>query len=152
MKATTRNDLRDGATGLVTLVLIGAILILSTGCAVRHAGHKHGIAKAPKGFGKMWKPGRRCKPLGKVVTKNVAVMVERNCLRNGVTTVGILVLNTANKGKLAASDAAQGVVSVLGFRPTLATVFVGKIKKSVFILSVVTGTNYVRPPGVTGEK
>ena len=143
MKDSTRKDLRDGMTALVTLVVISTILVMvSTGCAaVAHDSHGHAVKSAPKAMAKVWKPGRRCRTLGTEHSKRVAVMVQKDCIKNGVTTVAIVVLDNSNKGKDAAKDAVFMVKRILGFDPVLKAVVVGKDKGKVFMLTVVTGAS-----------
>ena len=61
-------------------------------------------------------------------------------MKNGVTTVSILVLKPQNK-KLAAEEGAQLILRILKFHPTLTILFYGKTKGMPFFLCVVTGSN-----------
>lgn len=122
---------------LMVALTVGNLL---SGCAGNiHANEAPSFktAKPPK---KNWKPGRRCKRIGQAVTSHVAVLVERNCFRAGLTTVNMLVLNKANKGKTAAKHAVQAVTSILGFKPNLKILFYGKTKGKVFFMTAVTGS------------
>jgi len=106
------------------------------GCAISHKTDIGTIAK------KKWKKNPRCKVIGKAHTPNIAVLVERNCLRNGLTTVNMIVLNTSNKGKTAAEDGVKLITKILGFKPVLTILFYGKAKGLPFFLCAVTGTNH----------
>jgi len=119
------------------LMVILVALVLGTGCADMMHKHRH-AAQVKTPVMKDWKPGKRCHVLARVKTANVAVMIERNCLKNGVTTVNMLVLNPEDKGRVAAEDAVRIVTSVLKFKPTLAALFYGKTQGKVFILAAVT--------------
>lgn len=125
----------------LALLLVVALTLgnLLSGCAVNSHAHKAPSFKTARPQ-KNFKPGRRCKQLGKAVTSHVAVLVERNCFRNGLTTVNMLVLNKANKGKVAAEHAVQAVTSILGFKPKLRILFYGKTKGRVFFMTAVTGS------------
>jgi hypothetical protein len=131
--------------GALMMILALATLAMQTmGCAAstgtmhpqvahaEHKGHNH-AAPAPK----PWKKSKRCKTLGKAKTSHVAVLVERNCLRNGLTTVNMVVLNKEREGKVAADHAAQATIAILGFKPTLTLLFMGKLKGKVFYLTAV---------------
>ena len=139
------SDVMDALTvamgvSLATFMTLGCGAAQSQTHGVQHA--HHATMKAPalaRGMTGDWKPGARCKTLGKRMTPNVGVLVERDCLKSGVTTVGIVVFNTTRKGKTAARDSARLVVDILGFKPKLTALFVGRTGKNVFILSVVTG-------------
>jgi hypothetical protein len=145
MKDSTRTALRDGASGLATLFVLGTLLVLasSAGCAAvakdAHVGHHHGGGR--KLAAQAWKPGKRCKTLSKGYSDNVAVIVQKNCIQNGVTSVGMVVLNNEDKGKVAAKDAVGMITATLGFKPILKAVLVGKDKGKVFILAIVTGSD-----------
>ena len=134
-----KRDLLDGMTGLVTLVVIGTVLVMAAGCARVH--EHETVVRGNKAIAKDWKPSKRCKTLGKAVTSHVAVLVERNCLRNGLTTVNMMVLNPEKKGNIkggiAAEHAVQAVTSILGFKPRLAILFYGKTKGKTFFLTAV---------------
>jgi len=104
------------------------------GCSAH--GHQHAV-KTPTV--KDWAPSKRCRTIAKVRTANVAVMVERNCFRNGVTTVGMVTLNNRGNGDVAARDAVILVKNALGFTPRLTALFYGKTHGKLFILAAVTG-------------
>ena len=80
---------------------------------------------------------------GQAMTTHVAVMVEKNCLKNGLTTVNMVVLNPEPKGNVkggvAAEHATQAITAILGFKPVLKIVLYGKKKGKTFFLTVVTG-------------
>lgn len=125
---------------VISMVMVTAFVLSQflVGCAVRKpcatVTHKHPAPKV-----KDWKPSKRCKTLGKAMTTHVAVLVERNCLKNGVTTVNIVVLNKEKKGTVAARHATQAITSILGFKPVLKILFYGKAKGKPFFLTAVTG-------------
>jgi len=109
---------------LTALVLM---VVVFSGCSA-HA-HKHTTkVTAVK--------SHRCRTLGQANTPNASVIIHKNCLRNGVTTVAIVVHNKHN-AKLAARDAVLVIKDMLGFAPTLHTLAVGEDKKTPFILAVV---------------
>ena len=145
MNTVMKRELANGAKGLATLAIIGTLLVLASnaGCAAHvkdaHAGHNHGAGRAQSL--QAWKPGKRCKTLSKGYSKNVAVIIQKNCIQNGVTSVGMVVFNNENEGKVAAKDAVGMVTATLGFKPILKAVLVGKDKGKVFILAVVAGVN-----------
>lgn len=112
------------------------MVAMMSGCALNHKPDIGSIAQ------KKWKKSPRCKVLGKASTRNVAVLVERNCLRNGLTTVNMIVLNTSNKGKDAAEDGVRLITKLLGFKPVLTILFYGKAKGLPFFMCAVTGTNH----------
>ena len=114
------------------ITLLTLIMLMGAGCT-------HQVHQAPLAPRLTSKPSR-CVTIGKAATSNVVVMVERNCLKNGVTTVSILVLKPKNK-KLAAKEGAQLILRILKFRPKLAILFYGKTKGMPFFLTVVTGSN-----------
>lgn len=116
--------------------LVVLFALVGMGCGAHR--HQHSI-KAPTV--KEWAPSKSCRTLAKVRTANVAVMVERNCLRKGVTTVGMITLNNEGNGSVAARDAAVLVKRVLGFTPRLAALFYGKTSGKVFILAAVVGSS-----------
>jgi len=133
-------DARDIVIAALVTCLVGGMIAATSGCAANvHPDHAHTV-KAPKAKAKPWKPGKRCKTIGKAMTSHMAVMVERNCLKNGVTTANIVVLNSEDKGKVAAGHAAQAITSILGFRPQLKILFYGKAKGKTFFMTAVTGT------------
>jgi hypothetical protein len=126
---------------VITSLVLALAFLLSVGCAANmHRDHGH-TAKAPQAKAQDWKPGKRCKTVGKAMTSHMAVMVERNCLKNGVTTANIVVLNSEKKGTVAAGHAAQAITSILGFKPQLKVLFYGKAKGKVFFLTAVTGVS-----------
>lgn len=154
-------DLTDAGrtAGAVALaMMIAAVVVFGVGCAT-HVDHVTGLddtgravqwqrkAFSVRGMqprkAKTWKPGKRCKVLGKALTTHVSVLVEHNCLKNGVTTVNMVVLNSEPKGKVkggvAADHAVQALTSILGFKPKLKILLYGKTKGKVFFLTVVTG-------------
>lgn len=106
------------------------LAVMFTGCA----------AQAPKTTVKPandFRPRARCKVLGKAKTSHVAVMVEKDCFRPGLTTVGIVVLNPEKKGTVAADHAAQAMIAILGFRPALQMIVASKHKRLPFMLAAV---------------
>jgi hypothetical protein len=127
------------ASVVVVVMLLAAMLVYGVGCAGAHQGHGHAVTAASKAMTKAWKPSKRCKVLGKAMTTHVAVLVERNCLKNGVTTVNMVVLNKEKKGTVAARHAGTAITSILGFRPVLKVLFYGKAKGKPFFLTAVTG-------------
>ncbi len=136
--------LRDGATGLVTLLVIGTILVLSaTGCAVTARKHKAHVAAPGFKVARNWKPGKRCKTIGKAITSHVSVLVQRDCLRNGMTTVAMTILNgeakDGVKGGVAGEHGVQAVTAILGYKPKLALLFYGTTKGVHVVLAAVTG-------------
>jgi len=144
MRDSMFSRLLEGTQGLVILGMLWVLLAVATGtgcAAVAHDGHGHQLKAAPMAMANAWKPGKRCKTLSKGYNDNVAVIIQKNCIRNGVTSVGIVVLNNADKGKVAAKDAVGMITATLGFRPILKAVLVGKDKGKVFILAVVTGSD-----------
>jgi hypothetical protein len=127
----------DDPTPLAVLLLgFGLLVFLSLvgGCAAVPA-HKH--VKAPAYF----KVGKRCRTIGKDYNEKVAVLVQKNCVRNGVTTVAMVIFDTRDKGKAAALSAVHMVKRILGFDPVLRALVIGKDKGVPFILSVVTDIN-----------
>jgi len=126
--------------GMMAVVMMYAVVTLfgGTGCAVqaRQSKHTHTVKATPKAKAK---PNARCRVLGKAKTSHMGVVVERNCLKNGVTTATIMVLNREDNGRVAADHAAQAVISILRFRPELALVLSGKAKGYVFYVMAVTG-------------
>lgn len=140
-----KRDLLNGAVRLVALMLVWAVLVMvASGCNA-HATHKH-VSTLTTPMPKNWKPGKRCKTVGKAMTSHVAVLVERNCLKNGLTTVNMIVLNKEKKGNVAAEHAVQAVTSILGFKPVLKILFYGKTKGKVFFMTAVTGVMEVATP------
>ena len=134
-----KRDLLDGMQGLVTLVVIGTVLVMAAGCATVH--EHETVVRGNKAIAKEWKPSKRCKTLGKAVTSHVAVLVARDCLKKGTTTVNMLVLNPEKKGNvkggIAAEHAVQAVTSILGYKPKLQILFYGQTKGKTFFLTVV---------------
>jgi len=122
---------------MVAAVSAVMVFVLSQGCAAQT--HGHTVTASAKAMAKAWKPSKRCKTLGKAMTTHVAVLVERNCLKNGVTTVNMVVLNKEKKGTVAARHATQAITSILGFKPVLKILFYGKAKGKPFFLTAVTG-------------
>ena len=110
------------------VMLLAAMLVYGVGCAGAHQGHGHGLTAPNKALAKAWKPGKRC---------------EKNCLKNGLTTVNMVVLNPEPKGNVkggvAAEHATQAITAILGFKPVLKIVLYGKKKGKTFFLTVVTG-------------
>lgn len=142
MKDSTRTTLQDGVSGLVALVIIGTLLIMATtGCAVSR---KHEATHAQFKPANNWRPGSRCKTVGQARTSHIAVIVQKDCFRAGLTTVGILVLNPEKKGAVAAEHAVQAVIAILGYRPaSLPVIVAGKQGEHTFMLTAVadsTGT------------
>lgn len=138
MKGFLNDPFNTGAivgAATVTLVVIVAAL---TGCAPHAKVHTH-TAKKTTVAKKTWKPGPRCRIIGKAATKNIGVIVERNCMKNGVTTVTMMVLNKAKKGAIAAKDGVTLVTRILGFKPKLAVLFYGNAKGHPFFLCAVIG-------------
>jgi len=135
MDTTKRYD----PTPLAVLLLgFGLLVFLSlvSGCA-KVSKHQHTHAKAPAHF----QVSKRCRTIGKDYNEKVAVLVQKNCVRNGVTTVAMVVFDTRDKGKAAALSAVHMIKRILGFDPVLRTLVVGKDKGTPFILSVITGVN-----------
>lgn len=127
------------------IVGLGVVLavLMTVGCNgihkvhdTTHANHVHPSGLKPLPITTV---RGRCKTLGKSITKNASVLVERNCFRNGVTTVNIVIHNKAHKGKAAAQDSVKAVTRILGFRPKLTILFMGKLKGQLFLMAVVTG-------------
>lgn len=130
---------RYDPTPLAILLLgLGLLVVLSptSGCAPVHT-HKHTHVQTPTHF----KVSPRCRTIGKDYNEKVAVLIQKNCVRNGVTTVAMVIFDTRDKGKAAAVSAVMMVKRILGFDPVLRTLVVGKDKGTPFILSVVTGIN-----------
>jgi hypothetical protein len=117
--------------GMFFGLLIALAAVLTEGCAVNAHHHDHGMPVVT-----VQKP-HRCQRLGQSISRNASVLIERNCFRNGVTTVGIVVHNTRDNGKLAARDSARAIKRILGFHPRLVTLFLGKTSGQVFMLSTV---------------
>jgi len=139
------SDVMDALTVAMGLALA---IVMTLGCGaaqsqthgVQHAHHDGVKAPSlPRGMGKDWTASARCKKLGTRTTPNVGVLVERNCMRPGLTTVGIVVFNNSRNGVTAARDSARLVLDILGFKPKLTILFVGKTGGKVFFLSAVTG-------------
>lgn len=138
MKDSTRAALKDGVSGLLTLFVIGTLLVLGTsGCATAHEQHAHKRSTVKPANN--WRPGARCKQLGKAMTTHVAVLVEKNCLRNGLTTVNMVILNKEKKGTVAGEHAVQAVTSILGFKPKMKILFYGKMKGKLLVMAAVSG-------------
>lgn len=119
--------------GAIFCGLVLALVVLFSGCA---APHQH-IHKQPTM--KPWKPGPRCKIIGQERTSNIAVIIERNCMKNGVTTISMVVLNNKKNGTVAATDGARLIKKILGYKPTMAVLLYGKAKGLPFFLCIVTG-------------
>ena len=113
--------------------LLGAFLLLSSACSSTQAFRTHPMAKTP-----VVKPTSRCKLIGRAKTPNVAVLVERDCLKNGLTTVNIVVLNTAKKGTIAAEDSIKLITNILGFVPHLKLMFYGRVKGYIYYMCAAT--------------
>ena len=112
------------------LVAIFALVAVS-GCAAQQYTPKHTVARSPIAM------SHRCRTLGQATTPNASVIIHKNCIRNGVTTVAIVVYDKHNV-KLAARDAVLVIKDLLGFAPTLQALVVGEDKNTPFILAVVT--------------
>lgn len=108
-------------TALVLMVLV------FSGCA--HT-HKHTTPKVTA------VKSHRCRTLGKAVTPNASVIIHKNCIKNGVTTVAIVV-HSKHRVKEAARDAVLVIKDMLGFAPSLHAIVMGEDKKTPFILAVV---------------
>lgn len=135
MDTTKRYD----PTPLAVLLLGFGLLVFIAmvgGCAGIEA-HQHTHTKAPAHF----KVGKRCRTIGKDWNEKVAVLVQKNCVRNGVTTVAMVIFDTRDKGKAAALSAVHMVKRILGFDPVLRALVITKDKGTPFILSVVTDVN-----------
>jgi len=120
--------------GLFILLLLG-FLVAGGGCG----GKSVSAPKNPLSMKKKeWKPGPRCRLVGALRGKYMNMLIERNCLQNGATTVTVHVNNTAKDGKKAAEEFIQGMRFILGFTPALAPLVITKIKgKPIFIFIVV---------------
>jgi len=81
----------------------------------------------------------RCKTLGKIVGNHSVVLVQKDCLKNGVTTVIIGVFTTNDGGKAAASEATTNMLKILGFTPTLSLLTIVPWKNNPYYIFVVTG-------------
>ena len=141
MKDSMRATLLDGAKGLITLLVIGVLLVMvGGGCAAQAAQHNDSAHKV-SAFkpARNWKPGKRCRTLGKALTSHVAVIVQKDCWRAGVTSVGIVVLNTERGGAVADAHTKQALIAILGYHPALAILVASKHKHLPFALSLVTG-------------
>jgi hypothetical protein len=137
MDTTKRYDPTPLAVLLLGFGLLVFIAMVSGCAATATPGHQHTHVKTPAHF----KVSKRCRTIGKDYNEKVAVLVQKNCVRNGVTTVALVIFDTKNKGKAAALSAVMMVKRILGFDPVLRTLVVGKDKGTPFILSVVTDIN-----------
>ena len=75
-------DLMDAGrtAGAVALaMMIAAVVVFGVGGAAN--AHDAHLKSAPQTLAKEWKPGKRCKVLGKALTTHVSVMVERTVSR-----------------------------------------------------------------------
>jgi len=129
---------------------LGLIVVaLSQGCSAQAHQHNysHKALKAPHNAPAVsWNgPKARCRRYQPVVTRNVSVLVERNCFRHGLTTVGMVIHNTRDKGKAAAKDAVKATTRILGYRPSLSTLFMGRTNGQVFILAAVVDSGSTGP-------
>jgi len=133
-----KRELMNCATRVAVMMLIWAILVtVASGCAMVH--EHDTVVRGNRAMAKEWKPSKRCKTLGKAKTSHVAIVVQKDCFRNGVTTVGIVVLNTEKKGAVADQHTKQALFSILGYHPALALVVASRHKYLPFALAVVTG-------------
>ncbi len=141
MKDSMRKTLLDGAKGLLTLLVIGALLVMvGGGCAALASQHNDSAHKASTFKpARNWEPGKRCRTLGKALTSHVAVLVQKDCWRAGVTSVGIVVLNTERGGAVADQHTKQALIAILGYHPALSILVASKHKHLPFALSLVTG-------------
>jgi len=133
---------------MMILAMCGIVLLTMAsfaGCAATAQHTSHAVAP-PMGNTVAWnKPGVRCTRVGIKRTINMSVIVERGCFTRGLTTVGIVVHNTRNKGRLATKDAATALIGILGYRPALSTLFIGKLKGQVFLLAAVVPSESIAP-------
>lgn len=120
------------------IVFLVAVMSLS-GCVSHH----RPVVVRPR-----YKPPKRCRMLGARSTANVMVVVRRNCLRNGLTTVMVVVTNTKNQGKKAVKEATFLMIDMLKFKPKVSLIVLGKIplkkrknKYAIMYLFAVTGVN-----------
>lgn len=85
-----------------------------------------------------WKPNPRCRVVSKVHGNYMDMTITRNCLKNGYTTVVIVVNDVSDRGKKAAEEATRTLILTLGFRPRLAPLVITKVNgKPIFIFLVV---------------
>jgi len=96
----------------------------------------------------------RCRLIKTMGTKNVVVIVRRNCLVNGLTTAMIVVTNT-KAGKRAAEEGTQILIHSLGFVPVMSLVVMGKVPlkgrpEGVMYLFAITDAKEYLP--VVGQK
>jgi len=117
--------------GMMFIVLLMVAVLFGMGCSAREKSHQHTTPPVT------YKKPLRCKVVGKASTSNAAVLVERNCLRNGLTTVNVVVLNTKDEGKSAAKDSVTMIEKILGYKPVLKVLFYGKAKGLPFFMMVV---------------
>ncbi|MCK5016336.1 MAG: hypothetical protein KAS32_04615 [Candidatus Peribacteraceae bacterium] len=117
----------------LTYLLVALGGIVTTGCATYFTPTIDSLVQ------KKWTPNPRCKVIGKAHTPNVAVLVEKNCLKNGLTSVNIIVLSTKKDGKKAAEEGVKLVTKILGFKPKLGLLFYGKAKGLPFFMCAVMG-------------
>lgn len=120
----------------VLMAIIFALMLLGSACSVHTAPT---IESAQK---KGWKAHPRCRTLGKRTGDYATVLIQRNCLRNGVTTVSVLVTNVYQKGAAAAEETYKFILEVLKFKPKLEVLVVSKHQKMPFMVFIVTGVQH----------
>lgn len=115
------------------LGLAGAFLLLSA-CGTPHH-PKPSSPKAPK-----FSVSKRCRTIGTAAGQYVTMAAQRNCLKNGVTTVAIMVLYPKqDKPTEIAEETVKLLITMLGFKPKLALLTMGRAKGKPFYIFIVTG-------------
>lgn len=118
----------------VLMAIIMALMLLGSACAMKHDSTT--IETAQK---KEWRAHARCRTLGKRTGDYATVLIQKNCLKNGVTTVSVLVTNVYQKGAAAAEETYKFIMEVLKFKPKMEVLVVSKHQKMPFMVFIVTG-------------
>jgi hypothetical protein len=108
-------------------------MVYGTGCS-SHT-HTYTIPKVVKKY----KLPDRCKTLYKTKNTYSTILIQKDCLRVGLTTIVVLVLYTKDKGKLAAKESLIHITNYLKFKPQLVLITMGNIKGMPFYLFAITG-------------
>jgi len=137
MRHPAKNITNGDRFMLALLLFFLGLLILSnlTGCA----SVEHSHARTPDHIKQLVpKRSHRCRTIGMERTENAAVLIQKNCVKNGVTTVATVVFNKAEGGRIAAEDAVKMIKRILGFAPVIKILVVGEDKNTPFMLGVIT--------------
>lgn len=115
--------------GVLLSFLLGASIL--GGCS---APPKSTLIKKPKTY----TVPKRCRTIGMASSSRVRVLIQKDCLKNGVTTI-INAITDASNPKLATEDAVRLWVKILGFKPSVGLLVHTKNSKMPIFLFVVTG-------------